>query len=488
MSGKTKIAALLHSQPGIHKLKLLIGKALCILLFYSQSLTAAQTLLFSDDFDNTVSDSITDPSARAKGNLSSLLRYSWTSNPSQEIEIVDGKFDWIGETDNKGRLLTSVGANVMRFKTSNGSEINWNENNRLNGTRYEISFTYRTAWSHYLNFNLLDTLPNNKVDLSSDVQGDFVFGTNGTSVRTATDGSDFNYIANKVQADTTYQVRLLVNELAYPKTVQIYLDDVKITEEPIIITFENEERYFMFSNSGKYGGYIDNFNVSVHKPNVIIIYSDDHGYTDLGVQGIDLNVKTPNMDLLAQNGVRFTDGYCTAPQCVPSRGGLMAGRYQNRFGLRGNGGGSEGGLPVTEPCVAERFQEHGYRTGMIGKWHLGGGDRAPKNRGFDNYWDGALYTVERNFNLDAEELATSETVELPALPNRCIAQGKAAEAFVELNKDEPFFLYFAVYGPHNPLIDKEDPYFLNFPEVDYPHLNDEQDVVRRQGLALIHAV
>jgi uncharacterized sulfatase len=73
------------------------------------------------------------------------------------------------------------------------------------------------------------------------------------------------------------------------------------------------------------------------KPNIIIFYTDDHGYADLSCQGVFNDIKTPNIDSLAANGVHALNGYCTAPQCVPSRGGLMIGKSQNRFGLESNG-------------------------------------------------------------------------------------------------------------------------------------------------------
>jgi len=73
------------------------------------------------------------------------------------------------------------------------------------------------------------------------------------------------------------------------------------------------------------------------KPNVIVIFSDDHGWADLGCQGVPRDVRTPNLDAVAKGGVRATNGYVTAPQCVPSRAGLLAGRYQNRFGVESNG-------------------------------------------------------------------------------------------------------------------------------------------------------
>jgi len=72
------------------------------------------------------------------------------------------------------------------------------------------------------------------------------------------------------------------------------------------------------------------------KPNIIVIFTDDHGYADLSCQGVFDDVKTPNIDALAKGGVRMTDGYVTAPQCVPSRGGLMSGQYQNKLGLEKN--------------------------------------------------------------------------------------------------------------------------------------------------------
>jgi arylsulfatase B len=93
-------------------------------------------------------------------------------------------------------------------------------------------------------------------------------------------------------------------------------------------------------------------NHPAHKPNVIIILADDLGYADLGCQG-STEVKTPNIDSIAANGVRFTAGYVTAPQCCPSRAGLMTGRYQNRFGFEANWmpGDVDPGLPLSERTI-----------------------------------------------------------------------------------------------------------------------------------------
>jgi arylsulfatase A-like enzyme len=220
------------------------------------------------------------------------------------------------------------------------------------------------------------------------------------------------------------------------------------------------------------------------KPNVIFIYSDDHGYTDLGIHGIDPNVKTPALDQLAANGALMKYGYSSAPQCVPSRAGLMTGRVQNTFGLRGNGDSDEP-IPADVPTIAERMQKLGYRTGFVGKWHLGGGPNAPANRGFQDYHDGAMRNYSINYDLDGKAIPKKQ---MTITGNRVVHQGKAGAAFIEKNHDKPFFLYLALYGPHTPLIDKDDPYYLNTPAVDYPNTSPEIDDIRRRGLGIIRAL
>src|SRR6188472_1058727 len=99
------------------------------------------------------------------------------------------------------------------------------------------------------------------------------------------------------------------------------------------------------------------------RPNIIVIVADDLGYADVGCQGSN-DAKTPNIDSLAINGVRFTSGYVSCPVCSPTRAGLLTGRYQQRFGHEFNPGpnsGPEVGLPLTETTFVERLRQAGYR-------------------------------------------------------------------------------------------------------------------------------
>jgi arylsulfatase A-like enzyme len=127
------------------------------------------------------------------------------------------------------------------------------------------------------------------------------------------------------------------------------------------------------------------------KPNVIVILADDLGYADISAYKID-RFSTPNIDRIGMQGVRFTDGYATAPVCGPSRAGLMTGRYQERFGFEYNNGPAQRdlaqglGLAVGETTIAQLLKDAGYHTGMIGKWHLGSDQQFyPMNRGFDEF-------------------------------------------------------------------------------------------------------
>jgi len=124
--------------------------------------------------------------------------------------------------------------------------------------------------------------------------------------------------------------------------------------------------------------------------NIVVIVADDLGYADVGAQGQSKDVKTPNIDTLAANGVRFTNGYVSCPVCSPTRAGLMTGRYQQRFGHEFNPGPDAApnfGLPLDQVTLPQALKARGYATGMVGKWHLGSNpDFRPPKRGFDEFY------------------------------------------------------------------------------------------------------
>ena len=209
-------------------------------------------------------------------------------------------------------------------------------------------------------------------------------------------------------------------------------------------------------------------------PKIVVIFTDDHGYSDLSCQEIVEDIKTPHIDKLAEGGVRMASGYVTAPQCVPSRAGLLTGRYQNRFGVESNGQPLDGFN--AEQTIAERMKQAGYATGMTGKWHLGPQADIVKH-GFDDvYYKNANRPGWANFELDGSDRE-------PGVENSNLyhldANSAAACAFIKRHRDEPFFFYCAYRAPHVPL-DAPPKYLNRFP--------GEMPVRRRQALAMISAI
>jgi len=227
------------------------------------------------------------------------------------------------------------------------------------------------------------------------------------------------------------------------------------------------------------------------KPNIILIYSDDHGWADLGVQGSDQDIRTPHLDAMARDGVRFTRGYVSAPQCVPSRAGVLTGRYQQRFGVEDN---NKGPLPLAELTIAERLKSAGYVTGQVGKWHLdlvGGkkGDKLlrsskefmPHAQGFDEYFRGELRQYLASHDLSGKPFADAPHL-VADNRFRVVVQTEAALSFLDrraAQPAQPFFLYLAYYAPHVPL-ESPEPWFSKTPA----HLPKE----RRQALAMMAAM
>src|SRR3954463_10725466 len=141
-------------------------------------------------------------------------------------------------------------------------------------------------------------------------------------------------------------------------------------------------------------------------PNIILIVADDLGYDHVGYQGAT-DVRTPHIDALAAAGVRFTDGYVSAPVCSPTRAGLLTGRYPQKFGYEVNPPSAikdvpaDFGLPTSERTIANHLQKIGYATGLIGKWHLGAAKKfRPLRRGYDEFF-GFLYGSRSYYQMQA---------------------------------------------------------------------------------------
>jgi len=193
------------------------------------------------------------------------------------------------------------------------------------------------------------------------------------------------------------------------------------------------------------------------KPNVVLIVGDDLGYADLGAYGCK-DIPTPNLDSIARNGVRFTDGYVSCPYCSPTRAGLMTGRYQTHFGHEFNPGPAEQavenfGLPLTETAMPKRMKDLGYKTGMFGKWHLGYKPAYhPQQRGFDEFF-GFLGGAHSYIDAEADPAnpifrSTAKAAQIDYTTDQFAAE---AAGFIDRNKGNPFFLYLPFNAVHTPL-------------------------------------
>ncbi len=210
------------------------------------------------------------------------------------------------------------------------------------------------------------------------------------------------------------------------------------------------------------------------KPNIILIYTDDHGHADLGIHGVMKDIKTPNLDALARSGVVATHGYSTAPQCVPSRGGLMTGKFQGRFDLDNNGSALDGFNKET--TIATRLQSAGYVTAQFGKWHLGPQSEITRH-GFKHvYSQHSGQKFAANISIDGKDRPMSDLAPEAYHLDGC---SKAAASIIERYKDQPLFLYVAYRGPHTPL-DAPQSYMDRFP--------GQMPERRRAALAMLSAI
>ena len=248
------------------------------------------------------------------------------------------------------------------------------------------------------------------------------------------------------------------------------------------------------------------------RPNIVVLLADDLGYGELGCQG-NPQIPTPNIDSIAETGIRFTDGYVTASYCSASRAGLLTGKYQTRFGYETNPIGARNedptiGLPPSEVTLAQHLRDAGYTTALVGKWHLGGtAAYNPIRRGFDEFFgfmheghyflpppyhgattmlrrrtlpngdqgrwiDGKLiYTTHMGHNepaYDADNpiLRGGQPVE----EHEYLTDAFTREAvdFIQRTKNRPFFLYLAYNAVHSPL-QGADAYMERFSHVEDVH-------------------
>ncbi|MRT91961.1 sulfatase [Ancylomarina sp. 16SWW S1-10-2] len=213
---------------------------------------------------------------------------------------------------------------------------------------------------------------------------------------------------------------------------------------------------------------VQQFAFGQKQPNIILLFSDDAGYADFGFQGSKV-MHTPNLDKLASEGVKFTQGYVSASVCGPSRAGLMTGRYQQRFGFEENNvpsymsansalDGENMGLPLDQVTMGDYLKKLGYTTAVFGKWHLGGADcYHPLKRGFDEFYGfrgGARsYYEYSNVSKVVREKRLERNFEEYAEPERYLTDrlGEEAADFIERNQDKPFFAFVSFNAVHTPM-------------------------------------
>ncbi|QBY04255.1 N-acetylgalactosamine 6-sulfate sulfatase [Thalassotalea sp. HSM 43] len=216
--------------------------------------------------------------------------------------------------------------------------------------------------------------------------------------------------------------------------------------------------------------------IAADKPNFIVILTDDQGYADVGFNG-SKDIRTPNIDRIANEGTKFNNGYVTYAVCGPSRAGLLTGRYQGRFGFDRNPhmdpNDINAGVPLEEKMISEVLNPVGYTSSIIGKWHMGTHEKLrPNQRGFDHFYGflsgGHRYFPEDLIYQDVEQGLAQENPKkrwlswyyTKILENEKVVEtdeyltdelSNEAVEFIKREQDNPFFLYLAYNAPHAPM-------------------------------------
>lgn len=227
---------------------------------------------------------------------------------------------------------------------------------------------------------------------------------------------------------------------------------------------------------------------SAVKPNIVLIVADDLGYADLSING-SKQIQTPNIDKLAKGGIKFTQGYVSAPVCSPSRAGMLTGRNQVHFGYDNNLGGNQPGfdpqflgLSLSETTIATRLKKLGYKTGLVGKWHLGDEPHFhPLKRGFDEFWGytGGGHDYFESLPNGTGYKSPIECNYKTPQPITYITDDKGSECvdFIKRHKNEPFFLYASFNAPHAP---------MHATSADLELFKTIKDDKRRKYCAMVH--
>lgn len=242
-------------------------------------------------------------------------------------------------------------------------------------------------------------------------------------------------------------------------------------------------------------------------PNFVVFLVDDLGYMDIGANNAKTFYETPNIDGLADSGMRFTDGYAANPVCSPTRYSLMTGKYPTRVQATNFFSGKRSGtfhpaplsnaMPLSEITLAQMLKPKGYATFFAGKWHLGPSQEYyPQNRGFDvnigGHSRGGPYTGKRYFApFENPEMAVESPVG-DHLPDRL---ARDTSKFIDDNKDRPFLAYLSFYSVHTPLIGRPDlveKYKLRADRIDGEEFGEDEQVIgsnpRKVRIVQKHAV
>jgi len=242
-----------------------------------------------------------------------------------------------------------------------------------------------------------------------------------------------------------------------PLSIEFQTADQRYCAEFGGTVWKNELGHFVARNSAAPAACMP------RRMNVVLIFADDLGFNDLGVQGSE-TIPTPQIDRLATEGLRFTNAYATAASCSPSRAALLTGRYQQRFGFEFNTP-EHGGLDPTTTTIAEALHDAGYATGIVGKWHLGTRDQYhPIEHGFDEFF-GFLGGSHPYFPQTVAHRPVSQTINRGkerANETEYLTDAFAREAvsFIERHRTTPFFLYVPFNAVHGPISASQEYYAM----------------------------